>query len=157
MAYEKQVWECGDVVTAEKLNHIEEGIESASESGGGTVEVIKIAENINGGSSSTSAPYLFTGGKMNLSPTIGESVGDKQIIGFVLVASYTDKQSKSRTAESSLANVTARNGDDSFGEGLEVISNQSSDSVRNATTIDVCGMFTSYVTPSTVDIYAICI
>lgn len=38
MAYEKQTWECGDVVTAEKLNHIEEGIESASESGGDTVE-----------------------------------------------------------------------------------------------------------------------
>lgn len=30
MAYEKQTWECGDTVTAEKLNHIEEGIEELS-------------------------------------------------------------------------------------------------------------------------------
>ena len=26
MAYEKQTWKTGDVITAEKLNHIEEGI-----------------------------------------------------------------------------------------------------------------------------------
>ena len=33
MAYEKQEWKCGDVVTAEKLNHMEDGITEAS--GGG--------------------------------------------------------------------------------------------------------------------------
>lgn len=27
MAYEKQTWKCGDIVSAEKLNHIEDGIE----------------------------------------------------------------------------------------------------------------------------------
>lgn len=26
MAYTKQTWECGDVITAEKLNHMEDGI-----------------------------------------------------------------------------------------------------------------------------------
>lgn len=34
MAYEKQEWKCGDTVTAEKLNHIEEGI---ANSGGALV------------------------------------------------------------------------------------------------------------------------
>lgn len=34
MAYEKQTWECGETITAEKLNHIEDGIESASSGGG---------------------------------------------------------------------------------------------------------------------------
>lgn len=29
MAYEKQTWQCGDIVTAEKLNNIEDGIEEA--------------------------------------------------------------------------------------------------------------------------------
>ena len=29
MAYEKQVWNCGDTITADKMNHIEEGIENA--------------------------------------------------------------------------------------------------------------------------------
>ena len=36
MAYEKQTWECGEVISAEKLNHIEDGIEEASQ--GGSVE-----------------------------------------------------------------------------------------------------------------------
>lgn len=30
MAYEKQVWNCGDTITADKMNHIEQGIENAS-------------------------------------------------------------------------------------------------------------------------------
>ena len=29
MAYEKQTWASGDIITADKLNHIEDGIESA--------------------------------------------------------------------------------------------------------------------------------
>ena len=37
MAYEKQEWKCGDVVTAEKLNHMEDGIAEAS--GGGTADI----------------------------------------------------------------------------------------------------------------------
>ena len=31
MAYEKQTWECGDVITAEKMNHMEEGISESGE------------------------------------------------------------------------------------------------------------------------------
>lgn len=31
MAYEKQTWACGDIVTAEKLNHMEDGIAEANE------------------------------------------------------------------------------------------------------------------------------
>ena len=33
MSYVKQTWSDGDVITEEKLNHIEDGIESASEAG----------------------------------------------------------------------------------------------------------------------------
>ena len=33
MAYEKQTWETGDVITAEKLNHMESGIEGGGGSG----------------------------------------------------------------------------------------------------------------------------
>ena len=38
MAYNKNTWANGDVISAEKLNNIEQGIEDASGSGG--VEVI---------------------------------------------------------------------------------------------------------------------
>lgn len=31
MAYEKQNWKCGDIVSAEKLNHMEDGIAEALE------------------------------------------------------------------------------------------------------------------------------
>lgn len=33
MAYEKQTWTCGETITADKLNHIENGLASAG--GGG--------------------------------------------------------------------------------------------------------------------------
>ena len=39
MAYEKQVWQCGDTITADKMNHIEEGIENASQGGGGVFTI----------------------------------------------------------------------------------------------------------------------
>lgn len=37
MTYEKQEWKCGDVVTADKLNHIEDGIANC---GGGSEPLI---------------------------------------------------------------------------------------------------------------------
>lgn len=33
MSYEKQTWECNEVITADKLNHMEDGIEEASDKG----------------------------------------------------------------------------------------------------------------------------
>ena len=35
MAYEKQTWQCGETITADKLNHMEDGI--ANSGGGGAV------------------------------------------------------------------------------------------------------------------------
>lgn len=43
MAYTPKEWECGEVVTAEALNHIEQGIANAGEGGGGGSLLIKIA------------------------------------------------------------------------------------------------------------------
>ena len=43
MTYEPTIWECGDVVTAERLNHMEEGIEAANaccEGGGGSEPLV---------------------------------------------------------------------------------------------------------------------
>ena len=44
MAYERQTWTCGETITADKLNHIEEGL---ANSGGGTGEtlVVSMVEN----------------------------------------------------------------------------------------------------------------
>ena len=42
MAYEPKTWQCGEVVSAEALNHIEQGIADAS-SGGGTEDRTTVA------------------------------------------------------------------------------------------------------------------
>ena len=40
MSYEKHTWENGEIITAEKLNNIENGIEEAGSSGGGAEPLI---------------------------------------------------------------------------------------------------------------------
>lgn len=40
MAYTKQNWECGDLITADKMNHIEDGIEGASSGGGSLIVTV---------------------------------------------------------------------------------------------------------------------
>lgn len=62
MAYEKQTWECGETITVEKLNHIENGIADASSGGGGSVRVIKPtgeSEFIDDGSDMTCTAYYY--------------------------------------------------------------------------------------------------
>ena len=45
MSYEKTTWETGDIVTAEKLNNIENGIENA---GGGSTFVVNVEFEVSG-------------------------------------------------------------------------------------------------------------
>lgn len=51
MAYERTTWECGDVVTAEKLNNIEDGVQEALAccGGGGDAEIFWVDANYNDG------------------------------------------------------------------------------------------------------------
>ena len=60
MAYVKHEWECGDILTPELMNHIEEGIEEASQSGGGGsspkfVVLSGTVENVNNGSTGSAS------------------------------------------------------------------------------------------------------
>lgn len=41
MAYTPKTWACGDTITAEELNRMEEGISSAQSAGGGTALLVK--------------------------------------------------------------------------------------------------------------------
>ena len=47
MSYEKQTWQTGDVVTAEKLNHIEDGIDGAGGGGGSLLVTLVNGETFN--------------------------------------------------------------------------------------------------------------
>lgn len=45
MAYEKQTWSCGDTITADKLNHIEDGIESAGSGDSKSQVIVSLTKN----------------------------------------------------------------------------------------------------------------
>lgn len=47
MAYTKQTWECGDTITADKLNHMEDGIEECC--GGGEPLIVHVLDKDAGG------------------------------------------------------------------------------------------------------------
>lgn len=71
MAYERQTWECGDTITAEKLNHIENGIEEASSGGDAGYECTSasVSETV----TTTATPYNYARGTLNYD---GEISGD---------------------------------------------------------------------------------
>jgi len=87
MGYEKQTWANGDVITADKLNHMEDGI------AGGELEVIKIG-TWNGGGGQIVQFYGFQGtgymqGGTQQSPvSLYDLVEDKKIVDFIFVG-YT--------------------------------------------------------------------
>lgn len=91
--YEKQTWVTGEVITKEKLNHMEDGIASA---GGGTnTEIIKLG-NVQsmGGGIVGDQIYSFQGNiNTDNNKTIGEIIGDKTIVATMFVvdsAPYED-------------------------------------------------------------------
>ena len=70
MAYEPKEWACGDVVTADDLNHMEQGIVDASESGGGALII-----NVTASAAGTFTPEEYTNGDFNFKMLTG-SDGD---------------------------------------------------------------------------------
>lgn len=47
MAYTKKTWECGETITADALNHIEDGIEEASQGGAEPLVLHVISDDLN--------------------------------------------------------------------------------------------------------------
>lgn len=77
MSYTPTEWKTGDVITADKLNNIEDGIAGA----GAEVTFVKFFENIN----VTFADHptsIFGGGPFKDNKKLGELIGDKTIIGY---------------------------------------------------------------------------
>lgn len=83
MAYEKQTWTCGETITADKLNHIETGLEDAS---GGGIELIKL-KTVQGGGNKVCVEgyvYYYTGGGGFGGETLGEILHGKKPIGYAV-------------------------------------------------------------------------
>lgn len=75
MAYEKQTWETGDVITAEKLNHMESGIEDGGGGGGGESDFSTATVSVH-----LSSDSVFASGYL---PTLSEVNG-----GIILSSLY---------------------------------------------------------------------
>lgn len=71
MAYEKQTWECGETITAEKLNHIENGIADASSGGGGGTSEPFVLEKV---SEESSIRFNKTFGEIKEAFNSGKSI-----------------------------------------------------------------------------------
>ena len=56
MSYEKQIWSTGDKITAEKLNHLEDGVSSISE------EIAAIPSGKDGSDGKSAYQYAVDGG-----------------------------------------------------------------------------------------------
>lgn len=146
MAYEKQEWKCGDTVTADKLNHMENGIESAN-SGGGTVEAIKIFSgtvNFGADTNFSGGGGLFLDGK-----TFGELIGDKKVVNFVTRGIKTASSSSAKPVSVLVQQIGEK----------DFIVDQDDPEIRNATGtgFHFCRYVREDALSGNIDVYAICI
>lgn len=162
MAYEPKTWECGDVVTADALNHIEQGI---AESGGGTVEVSKIKiGTANGGftnfkyadadtPTSTKNETGFNGsGQMNGSEVL-ELIGNKTIVNIEVLLATNEEPTKSYT----LDGIAFGTSNDNTPVDLALASREELASIVSCVVTGLSPHGVTSSTPGFADIYAICI
>ena len=95
MAYVKQTWATGDTITAEKLNHMEDGIAA----GGGGIYFVKVvtANGTTGTSdkSSTEIEEAFRSGQM---PYLDIYLGEQFYASAQFAVVYTDAYSEEKIA-----------------------------------------------------------
>ena len=155
MAYTPKEWENGDIITAEDLNHLEQGVAGA---GGGTVEVskIKIATADVYFNKDGDSDAMFVGGTEISGSQILDLIGDKTVIGVEMVGATLSAPDRKypifgvANFSSSVAYVTAH-----FNLALAT-----KEEIASITGVDVNGIihhFDMSATGGTVDIYAICI
>ena len=155
MAYEKQTWACGEIITADKMNHIENGIKQLSDNSG-SVSIIKLGRfNVYGSSQSESAPYYYVGGGGTLedSKTLADLVGDKTIINYDIKPYNSDS---SANKPEFIGDVQTSGGTDYNRIPLLIFPKEHYDKI---TALNVSGFVTGYeaYAVQAVEIYAICI
>lgn len=143
MVYEKQAWECNDVITADKLNHMEDGIEAC-----GNVEAIKLGTfhgsgyNIGG-----SVNYWAGGGTLDGSQSLADLVGDKTVVNLEFRVPNPDTGQEAFLGEAYVGSGSAHH------LSLATVSRSLYSEI---TSLAVYGLACN-VSTSTVDVYAICI
>ena len=89
MAYVPKEWECGEVVTAEALNHIEQGILAADACCGESMLVLTQT-----GSREATAEECPNGGTVYTYNHTGQEVYDALAAGKLVVLGYVDTQNQ---------------------------------------------------------------
>lgn len=152
MAYAKHDWQCGEHITASKLNHIEKGIEDI-DTKGITKEVIKLgtfsvitSTQIGESWYAVSAGGAFDSNESNVPKTLTELIGDRTIVGFSCEGANASPRKIGGYGDLLVAHGTA----DSV--SLERVPREDYDASSGGLLI---GMFGD--NPTSVDVYAICI
>ena len=138
MAYEKQTWKTGDLITESKLNHIEDGIANAGASS--SQEVIEIYGDVKGALSiiSSDAHFARVYGGCELDKPLTEIINGKKIKCFYATVAYYDAYSqKDRIAESHYCQVYTVIGK----QNINVMNFQHEENVKNATSLGVESYF----------------
>lgn len=113
MAYEKQTWTTGEVITAEKLNHMEDGIAGA---GGSTIEPITITITYNSDTETYTANKTYNDFEVEWA-----NCSDELFASSVpCTITYVDEGADSTTVHNGLA-VRAAYSDANPGFGLGLI------------------------------------
>ena len=138
MAYEKQTWVTGEVITKEKLNHMEDGIADAGTSS--SQEVIEICGDVKGAiyMISSDAHFARINGGCGLDKPLIEIINGKKIKSFYATVAYYDAYSqKDRIAESHYCQVYALTSK----QTINVVNFQYEENVKNATSLGVESYF----------------
>lgn len=121
-------------------------LDSIAESGGGTVEAIKIASVNGGGSEIVSGTRAFNGGGMLLdSKTLGELVGNKRIVDFAFV------DADPASTRNRVIGAVNFNANYNYNGVTEY------ESAKDADSCAVTAIYSGGTQMTKVDIYAICI
>lgn len=153
MSYTPTNWATGDVITAEKLNNMENGIVA----GQNNVEFVKLATLSL--TALAQSPEIGTGGSLPDGKTLGDLIGSKTVIGLTSMYRYnssggsTDFDSKKIPVDTQLTSGFYR-------MGLWELPDHMNDTSISVT-VYWGYLFSSGSQPSTfngeLDVYAICI
>lgn len=153
MAYEKHTWVCGETITADKMNHIEDGI---AEGGGVEVSKIKLGTASGGGAVVPDTLLMMYAGGLHFNGSLFDIVGSKQMIGFEV--EYTQTAANNAKGFSQQTSVYASWGTSSTGFTNESLLGMTDVRKQDVSTISVYALLQGMNPGSVaVDVYALCI
>lgn len=134
MAYEKQTWTTGEVITQEKLNHMEDGIANA---GGGIIEKVFLGESTV--SIGENSGTLAAGGALlgDASKTLGEILDGRLLLSIVAEPAQGNNIVGSAQVTSMQKTIN--------GVGLDFVADQRNPDLLSARDYSVYGVFPTRV------------